>query len=210
VDDPAGELKKLNAEGPETLTGSKGRKYAWLAALHVVHRLKPEFTRMPRAGHTPEEKSIDDTYKNLKSEWTNTAAAKNAPKALSSYDILVQWLFVAIGLGGGVVLLLHIIRILARKYRWDPETHQLQLPDGSTLAPSDIGEFDKRKWDKFLIYLRINAGHPKHGGKELMLDLYQHSPLESWILEMERIAFPDHAAMATTVPSETPPAAPSA
>lgn len=206
VDDPAGELKRLNAEGPETLTGSKGRKYVWLSALAVVNRLKPEFTKMPRPGHTPEEKSIDDTFKNLKSDWSNTAAAKNAPKALSSYDILVQWLFVAVGLGGGLVLLVHILRTLSRKYRWDPETHQLQLPDGSTLAPSDVAEFDKRKWDKFLIYLRINAGHPKHGGKELCLDLYQHDPLESWVLEMEKIAFPDQAA----TPGEAPPAAPSA
>ncbi len=206
IEDPSGDLKKLEAEGREKLSGSKAAKYVWLSALDVVGRLKPEFTQMPG----PLEKlNPTDKLAELRKLWTSTSGAKNAPKALSSYDIKVQWLFVAIGMGGGVLLLLHIVRILARKYRYDPEAHHLQLPDGSTLAPSDIKEFDKRKWDKFLIYLHINPGHPKHGGKELLLDLYQHAPLESWVLEMEKIAFPDQVPPEATGPSVSapPPAA---
>jgi hypothetical protein len=201
VDDPAGELSRLKAEGSDKLTGAKAARYAWLSALDVVGRLKPEYTQMPGPG---EKLNPTDKLAALRKEWTGTSGAKNAPKPLSSYDIKVQWLFVIAGLGGGAFLLLHIVRILSRKYRWDPETKQLQLPDGSTLSPSDIAEFDKRKWDKFLIYLHIKPGHPKHGGKELLLDLYQHAPLESWVLEMERIAFPDHEP--PTTPTAAPPA----
>lgn len=201
IEEPAAELKKLTEKGPEKLVGSEREKFVWLSALQIVNRLKPEYTKMPGP---LDPLAVTDKLAALRKEWTNSSGAKSAPKALSPYDIKVQWLFVIVGLGGGLVLFLHIVRILARKYRWDPETKQLQLPDGSALAPSDVDEFDKRKWDKFLIYLRIKAGHPKHGGKELLLDLYQHAPLEIWVLEMERIAFPDQNPPASTAPAAAP------
>lgn len=208
VDDPAAELNRLKERGGPGLSGAEGVRFAWLSSLEVVNRLKPEFTRMPRPGQTPEEKSIEDTYKSLKARWTTSSGAKNAPKPLYAYDLKVQWLFTFLGLGGGVLMLLHIIRVLARKYRWDPEAKVLQLSDGSTLSPADIEEFDKRKWDKYLIFLKIKPGHAKHGGKELKLDLYQHAPLESWVLEMEKIAFPDQAQPPAAAESPTPPASP--
>lgn len=198
VEDPAAELKRLGDKGGERLTGAEGAKFAWLKALSTVGKLKPDMTRI---GGSDARKAL---LTKLKAEWTTGSAARNAPKPLASYDIAVQWIFTALGLGGGLALFLHIIRILARKYRWDPEAKQLQLPDGSTLSPSDVEDFDKRKWDKFLIFLKIKPGHTPHGGKELKLDLYQHNPLESWVLEMERIAFPDReppAAAATPSPA---------
>lgn len=182
VADPVAELKSLEARNPEQLKGADRARYDWLRSLKVIHRLKPEWTKIDRP---------DSTLTELRKEWTTGSGARNAPKPLSAYDIPVQWLFTAIGLGGGSLLLLHILRITRRKYRWDPQAKALQLADGTTLSPADIEEFDKRKWEKFLIFLKVKAGHSPHGGKELKLDLYQHAPLEAWVLEMERIAFPD-------------------
>jgi hypothetical protein len=86
---------------------------------------------------------------------------------------------------------LHIARVARRRYSWDDAEKRLFLPDGSSLVPADVAEFDKRKWDKFLIYLHVKPHHERHAGRELMLDLYQHAPLEDWVLEMERIASPE-------------------
>src|ERR1043165_5241974 len=127
VDDPVAELKRLREKSADKTAGAEGVRFAWLSALSVVNRLTPEFTRMPRPG----EKSIDDTYKALKARWTTSNGAKNAPKPLYAYDLKVQWLFTFLGLGGGVLMLLHIVRVLSRKYRWDPEAKVLQLPDRS-------------------------------------------------------------------------------
>lgn len=197
VEDPVNELKALRDKGGEKLTGAEGARFAWLKSLSVVGRLTPEYTSIGKPA---------DSLAEMKKTWTTGTGARSAPKPLAAYDIPVQWLFTFIGLGGGAALLLHILRVMARKYKWDPEAKALQLPDGSTLTPEDIEDFDKRKWDKFLIFLKIKAGHSPHGGKELKLDLYQHSPLESWVLEMERIAFPDReppALAAAPVPAAT-------
>lgn len=195
VEDPVAELAALRTRGAEQLTGTDGAKFGWLRALSIVGRLKPEFTRI---------ENREQAHADLKKEWTTGAAARNAPKPLSTYDIPVQWLFTFIGLGGGALLGLHILRVTSRKYRWDPEAKVLQLPDSSTLSPADIEDFDKRKWEKFLIFLKVKAGHSPHGGKELKLDLYQHSPLESWVLEMEKIAFPDRDQPAAPAPDAAP------
>jgi hypothetical protein len=196
VGDPVGELKRLNEKGGEKLPGAEGARFAWLSALEVVNGLTPKNTSIPN----PSERLAE-----LRKEWTSSTGARSAPKALSRYDIYVQWLFTAIGLGGGLLMLIHIARVLSRKYRWDPETKQLQLADGSTLTPDDIEEFDKRKWDKYLIFLKIKEGHGKYACKELKLDLYQHAPLEAWVLEMEKIAFPDREPPAGTTPASPTP-----
>ncbi|MGH7132453.1 MAG: hypothetical protein ACREJO_10960, partial [Phycisphaerales bacterium] len=66
------------------------------------------------------------------------------------------------------------------------------FPDGKTIVPADIAEFDKRKWDKF--YVTINL----KGGEARKLDLLRYVPLEEWVLAMERTAFPE------TAPPEEP------
>ncbi len=187
VADPVAELKALTERGGEKLTGVDAAKYGWLRSLSIVDRLKPEFTRI---------ENRERLYGEMKARWTTGEKARSAPKPLAAYDIPVQWLFTFIGFGGGAVLGLHVLRVIRRKYRYDPEAKALQLPDGSTLTPADIEDFDKRKWEKFLVFLKIKPGHTPHGGKELKLDLYQHAPLEAWVLEMESIAFPDRQAPA--------------
>jgi hypothetical protein len=164
------------------------RLYAWLDGLHTLGRLKPELTAIAK----PDEELAD-----LERKW----GTRTQPKPLAKWDLPVQWLFTVVGLGGGLALAVLVLRVKSRSFGWDAATQRLTLPDGSTLVPADIAEFDKRKWDKFLIFLKVKPDHPKHGGKELKLDLYRYVPLEEWVLAMERTAFPEHA----PAPAEAPP-----
>ncbi|MFN0132095.1 MAG: hypothetical protein ACKVW3_06135 [Phycisphaerales bacterium] len=184
VADPEAEYRRLQQSPPDRMENTDKAKMEWLRSLSLVGRLKPEFTRIEDSTKRHQE---------LKAEWTAGAKAKASPKPLAGYDIPVQWVFVVIGFGGGLYLLTLIVVVAGKKYRWEEATKTLTLPGGATLTPGDIEEFDKRKWDKFLIFLQIKPGHPRLGGKEIRLDLLRHHPLEPWVLEMERIAFPERA-----------------
>ena len=88
-------------------------------------------------------------------------------------------------------LLFLFLRVLTRTYRWNPETKTLTLPSGESIAPADLEDVDKRKWDKFIVFLHIKDSHSTLGGKEIRFDTYRHGRIEDWILEMEKVAFPD-------------------
>ena len=143
----------------------------WLRSLSVLGRLSDERVESDLAADTPEA-----MLKELGAEWS----AKNPPKPLSFYDIPVQWVFVIVGYGGGLWLGLHMLRVASKKYAWDPAPMRLTLPGGSSIVPSDVAEFDKRKWDKFLFFFKIKPDHAQLGGREIKLDLYQYIPLEDW------------------------------
>jgi hypothetical protein len=179
VEDPAAELRRLRAI--KTPGPVEAAKLQWLESLTLVNQLSPQHT----ATGNPEQ-----TFRELQERWTSSEGARNAPKPLSWYDIPVQWLFVAVGFGGGAWLAFLWILVARQKYTWQPETKTLGLPGGQTITPTDLEDVDKRKWDKFLVFLRFKPPHP-FAGKELKLDLYRHAPLEAWVLEMEREAFPD-------------------
>lgn len=179
VENPREELRRLSAiKNP---TPVEAAKLNWLDSLTLVNQLDPQHT----ATVNPEQ-----TWKELQERWTGSTGARNAPKPLSWYDIPVQWLFVAVGFGGGAWLAFLWIMVARQKYTWQEGSKTLGLPGGQTITPADLEDVDKRKWDKFLVYLRLRAPHPL-SGKELKLDLYRHAPLEAWVLELEREAFPD-------------------
>jgi len=191
VPDPVGEYARLAGRAGE-LTAAEAAKHEWLRALAVIGRLTPQHTEVP----DPEARLAA-----LTATWSN----RNQPKRLQAFDIKVQWIFVIVGLGGGAWLAAHVVRVKSRVYRWDAGEKRLHLPDGSSLVPQDIAEFDKRKWDKFLIFLKIKEGHDRHAGEELRLDLLTHKGLEDWVLEMEKIAFPENAEPAAEpAPKEAP------
>jgi hypothetical protein len=179
IADPRAELARLRAQ--PNRSPEETAKKQWLEALAVVGQLDPQHTTTTN----PEE-----TYAALRQQWTSSAGAKAQPKPLAWYDIPVQWVFVGLGFGGGTWLLLLWFMVARQKYGWDPEARTLQLPGGQTIAPADLEDVDKRKWDKFLVFLKLKPPHPL-SGRELKLDLYRHTPLESWVLEMEKQAFPD-------------------
>ena len=121
----------------------------------------------------------------LLAELTQVWSARNAPKPLSSYDMFFQWFFVVAGFGGGGWLAAVLLRAASRKFRWDPPTQRLTLPGGASFVPSDVKEFDKRRWHKFYVTIHLNSGVAH------TLDLLRYVPLEEWVLAMERTAFPD-------------------
>jgi hypothetical protein len=160
---------------------AKVARYYWLGSLGVLGELTNERVAEDLSGKPR------DTLLELHAKWQNA----DRPKPLASYDIPVQWLFTFIGLGGGAIMLIHMARIASKKYTWNAEELRLGLPGGASLVPADIEVFDRRKWDKFMIFLKVNAEHKELGGKEIKLDLYQYQPLEEWYTEMHKHARPE-------------------
>ncbi len=190
-------LKDMQIRGP--LGPVEQKKFEWLEQLELIGKLDTADTR------------IDDPiaeFNRLKETWLKSDGSKRDAAALSWYDIPVQWaIFGACGIIS-IWMAVILITVARRKYGWDPGEERLYLPDGSSLAPADIAEFDKRRWDKFLVFLKVKPGHAQHGGKEIKLDLFCHSPLEEWVLAMEKTAFPETAAAAAPAEQNPPPADP--
>lgn len=195
IEDPAPELIRLKAALPELRSavekaGAEGSasfavaekqmeldRHEWLVALSRVGWLRPEHTRMlvDNAGQPTSDPS--KRLRELESKWSS----KTPPKPLGAFDIPAQWIITAAGLGAGGWILMLTLTVAAKKYRWDPDRLALTLPGGKTIEPKDIKEVDKRKWDKYLVFLHLKDGSP-----EIKLDLLRYSPLEEWVLEMER------------------------
>lgn len=182
IADPQAELRRLQER---TLASGTGQldplKREWLLSLRKVARLTPEFTRI----ENPVERLAQ-----LEREWTT----RTPPTPLAAYDIPSQWIFVALGFTLGPWLLVRLVKVSAKKYRWDPDGQRLTIPGGQALAPGDLEDIDKRRWDKFIVFLKVKADHAALPGQEIKVDLYHHDQrLEDWILAMERTAFPDRA-----------------
>lgn len=125
--------------------------------------------------------NVDEVSKHLKNYW----ATAKTPSPLAFYDMPLQWLFTVIGFGGAAYLGMLYVRVAAKKYGFERETHTLILPGGDRVAAADLQEIDKRKWHKFYVTL-ITKDQRSH-----TLDLYRHDPLEDWVLAMESAAFPE-------------------
>ncbi|MEO1128124.1 MAG: hypothetical protein AAFX05_00280 [Planctomycetota bacterium] len=110
-------------------------------------------------------------------------AAETQPKPLTKYDIPLQYAFMIGGLGGALLMVIFAARVLAKSYRYDPVNKRLTLPNGKSFLPENMQDVDKRKWDKFLVFITLDDGSP-----EMRLDLYRYQPLEEWILEMEKLS----------------------
>ncbi|RMH28699.1 MAG: hypothetical protein D6693_03440 [Planctomycetota bacterium] len=181
VDDPRAELERLEGIRVELSQQAEGdtpaarraqtqlKRLQWLEALRAIGALDPDRTRI--AQPTAELNELDSAL-----------AGQVPPKPLAAWDIPLQWVFVVVGFGGALWLVVLILRVRAARYGFDPETRTLTLPGGRTIAPGDLAELDKRKWDKFLVKVLVKEGAP------VRLDLLRHTPLEDWILEMERAA----------------------
>lgn len=202
IPDPEAELIRLTelTRQPNRMSQADPMRLAWLQSLQKVARLTPEHTRL----ENPMER-----LRELENAWTS----KNPPKPLSAYDIPAQWLFVLAGFTLGPWLLLKFITVARKVYHWDPDGQKLSLPGGHTITPADLQDIDKRKWDKFIVFLKIRDSHPTLAGQEAKIDLYHYTqPVEDWVLAMEQTAFPDRAEEDHTedqapgdAPSDTPP-----
>lgn len=197
VADPTEEFAKLQRTERASLSPLELARRDWLESLSIIGKLGAERTTIsnPQAD-----------FDKLGAEFTNLAGA---PKPLASYDIPVQWLIFAIGTGVGVVMLGMLLAVSRVRYRWDAGTKTLHLPDGATLGVADCEDFDRRKWDKFLMFIKVKPGHASLGGREVRFDLYRYVPLEDWIVDMEYTAFPDRRPKADDpVPLPTEPESP--
>ncbi|MEO0513371.1 MAG: hypothetical protein AAF108_10830 [Planctomycetota bacterium] len=155
----------------------------YLEALNVMFRLTTERAHIDDPGQTLTE---------LRAKWVDPSGQpRSAPKPLEAYDIPVQYIFIGVGVGAAFVGTAFMTTIMSKTYRFDPDTLRLTLPTGETIVPEQVAEFDKRKWDKFLIFLKMKENHESLAGRELKLDLYRYDPLEAWVIEMHRSAFPE-------------------
>ncbi len=166
-----------NTQSPRRLRAIMlNARLTWLEALSRIGQVTPERTTIenPRA-----------ELERLKAE----LASASQPKPLSRWDIPSQWAIMAVCWSIALLLIVRSIGVVSRKYRWQAGTMTLTLPGGASITPDDLEEVDKRKWDKFIVFLKIRQSHPSLGGQEVRCDTYQHDELEEWILAMERKAF---------------------
>lgn len=211
IDDPEAEHAELQRRigAGEQLNAREVQLFEWLQALSRVGRLDAAYTALPRdrgddrvagelranpqtADAAPEGQRIEGGSSRLQ-ELNAYWATRTPPKPLRGYDIPSQWVILAIGGGVGLYVGYLFVKVGSTTYRWQPATKTLILPSGAEITPSDLDDVDKRKWEKFLVFLKIRDGHDTLGGQEIKLDLYRHAPLEDWVLEMERERFPERA-----------------
>jgi hypothetical protein len=188
IDDPAAELSRTAA----ATSGGDVLVQRWLTQLAFVNKLTPEHTKIPRADFFADGASKGGPIESAAARLEALRAAPHA-EPLQSYDIPVQWLICLVGFLWGAYILGLLARVARRSYSWDPVAKRLTIPGGISFTPADILEIDKRKWHKFFVTLTLKPDHPQLGGKALELDLLRFVPLEDWVLEMERIAFPEDA-----------------
>ncbi len=150
----------------------------WLEALMVVGMLDAEHTTIDSP-----QRALDE----LSAKW---ASSTTNPKPLSAFDLLVQWMIMAVCLTIALIMVVHMLRVRGKRYAWDADSMQFTLPSGASITPDDLEEVDKRKWDKFIVFLKIKGAHASLGGQEVSVDTYQHRFVEDWILAMEAKAFP--------------------
>lgn len=226
VDDPAATLTALRTRRADLATRAiadtaDGRaakveftRLEWLDSLNRMWALRPE----PRLVHTdkgppalkyyfdmrtgegytltPDNTKSDVPSRPLLAVLSAAANTSNNVTPLSGFDMLFQWIFVVIGFGGGLWMLIGLAIAAAKKYRWQPDTQTLTLHDGRDITPADLKEVDKRLWHKFFVTLHLKDG------AAYKLDLLRYQPLEDWVLALERTAFPEQAAATIPVSAE--------
>jgi hypothetical protein len=192
ITDPQEELERLSAPDREAQNrqdagnpGSSRAKRAsmqvarlqWLEALDVIGHLDVEHT------------TIESPQRELEALRTQWATAQQ-PKPLSHFDLLSQWLIMGVCYSVTLLMVVHMMRVASQKYTYERSTMTLTIPGGASITPDDLEEVDKRKWDKFIVFLKIKDAHPTLGGQEVKVDTYQRLLIEDWILAMEAKAFP--------------------
>ena len=214
------ELRANRADNETAMQGGSRQKRAemeiaredWLDSLTMIGRLHPAYTNFyatPDEAAAEELAALDTTTANAEAiaglrsrlapasprdrfgELNNRWSTESPPGKLRSYDIPVNKIQAVICIGFACYLISLFARVATRTFRWAPDDKALTLPSGETIAPADLEDVDKRKWDKFIVFLKIKDSHSQLGGQEIRFDTYRHGRIEGWILEMEKAAFPD-------------------
>lgn len=211
-------LQDLNSSGRPKRAQMELALEEWLTALDRIGRLHPAYTgfyenpdtesfdrlaelesipaTQRTAGQNDEIRGLNqllgpmsprERLESLEARWIS----ESKPSKLQSFDIPVN----KIAAFGCFVFSLYLIGLFVgvamRTYTWNPAEMRLTLPSGDSIVPADLEDIDKRKWDKFIVFLIVRNTHKSIGGREIKVDTYRHGLVETWILEMEKAAFPD-------------------
>ncbi|MDX2148394.1 MAG: hypothetical protein SFZ23_12810 [Planctomycetota bacterium] len=201
ITDPKGEYQALKQKERDrvTLNAVEQAKLEWLERLDRVSQLDPAFTTIPRSNQHENVSDARTRREELHQVWGVVGPGAKSENPLAYWDIPSQWVIMACGFGIGAFVLVRILRVASRSYEWNPASMALTVPGGAQLTPSDIAEFDKRDWHKYLITLGVRADHPKIPGKRITIDLYHYTKLEEWILAMEKQVKGEPSEAAATV-----------
>jgi len=200
VSDPKAALTELRTKHSQAaLSGGPERALMdWLDQLSLISKLDPANTTIPRTdfrvdetGQPVQVSTLRDRADYLKKRWTTSTGPRQA-SPLSAFDLPSQWIIFGLCEGIAIYMFGMIIAAKAKKYSWDPAQLRLTLPGGASLVPADIEEFDKRKWHRLYITLKVRDSHPQLAGKRITIDLKRYEAVEPWVLEMERVAFPEN------------------
>lgn len=176
---PKTELMRLRETEPAV--GVELARMRWLEALSLVRNLDKIEAQLA-AGEAVDpgpDTSMPNGSAKLE-ELTRKWSSKTQPAALSAFDIPVQYLFVVIGLGLSAYIVVFLAKCSRTKFRYEPGTMRLTMPDGRSFVPADIEEVDRRLWHKFFVEMKVK------GLGTVKLDLLRYAPLEEWFLEMEK------------------------
>lgn len=219
IADPKAALRELEDRQDELRSAAKGEtlaardaamnlaKLEYLSSLSRTWRLNPDpkplgETSKPEASKLVYEPATGKGFRivqgGARTELSPRALAERLdefwkankpPTPLSGFDMAFQYVFMAVGFGGGLWLILTVLKAAsnAKQISWDAGAMKLSLPGGKSVTPSDIADIDKREWHKYFCTLVTK------GGSSHRLDLLRYEPLESWVLELERAVFPDRA-----------------
>lgn len=209
IPDPARARTDLKSRERSLLSQVEAARLEWLDSLAVINRLHPRATDFGATVDGQPRPTAPERFLELDQAWKRTDGKPvDRPTALQWYDLPSQWLIAFVCYGLALYLAWLIARTKMRTYAWDASDKRLHLPGGESIVPADIAEFDKRKWHKYFVALRIGPSHPKLAGKAVSLDLLRYQPLEEWVLAMEAAKGPDPSA--PTVVATPPEAQPEA
>lgn len=185
VDNPADTFAELSAKA--TLTETETQQLNWLKSLTRIRELQSLAGVEPDPIAQPGDHNylIATTFPNPRQTLADLDAyfqQRDTPTALAAYDIPVQLILGAVSAIAALFVFLRIAKTLTTSYAYDPHAHRITGP-GFDATPETIKLLDKRKWDKFLVFVNFNDDRPEH-----KLDLYRFDPLESWILEIEKLS----------------------
>ena len=192
VEDPATEHARLMAKEVDSLTQFELGRREWLTSISRIASLEKieleNRAEMQRRVADPSSAAVGTETLFVSPSQTLadlTAALSNqsVPKPLKAFDIPVQWMICIAGLAGAAWVGFLFLKAKSTSFSYKPETHELTLPGGRAFTPEMLEVVDKRKWDKFFVFLKVQGI-----GGEIKLDLLKFVPLEDWILEMEKLS----------------------
>lgn len=197
-------LRNLRSEGRTPSTVDAAR-LEWLNAIAILHSLdgltreNQEAQPVDPTPGAPHKRTLT-MYNNPEARFQELDTARQAVgnvSGLAAYDIPLQYLFLVVSSGLSIWLLILLVRVVPKKYRFDPETLTLTTPEGQTIVPNQIVDVDRRKWEKFLLFIRLEGEN-----EERRFDLYRYIPLEDWLLAMEKAS--PHVEAPPDEPEEKP------